>query len=369
MSIGYHTKALRRSLKVQHLLEANAPSLSSWSGRLLPSGKLKIGYVPPKKISASDREYERTREKSTFFLREHWHFEKGLVREYCRRVDEPPKLGLASVQNYHKPRARKHGLRGISKGGRDRVREGAYLLERRFGRKLGFYTLTCPYTDAQSIYSYNKNIAYIQRSYFQEIKRAYARNGCAFSYVSVLEIQEERFQRSGEPVLHIHYIANCYLPNSYTFVLSADTYRDIWGRVLANCLGGGVSVSASVDASVVRSSAVGYISKYMGKGGAGVEFLGQVDDSQIPSRWWSMSRQVKRCIRETTVPLGSAICSYFMHGNGCTPASLFRLRYHRFIDICVGGKDVCVGLSADMIQSDADILRPPGLFAILYELL
>lgn len=329
------------------------PSSVSYSGRLLPSGKVTVGRVPPKRISVEDARYEATRPEHVCYKKQHWHHELGLVTEYIDQLEEPPELGLASVSNCHKEVARRYGLKGISARGRTSVREGAYLLERKYGRRLGFYTLTCPYTDDNSIYSYNQNINYIQRAFFQELKREYERKGCNWSYVSVLEIQGARYHDTGIPVLHIHYIAPCYQPGGYEWIVEADTLRRIWQRCLYNVLGGHAPVGASVDSSVVRTSAVGYISKYMSKGSKETSFLAEVCPDQLPSQWWSMSQNVRKAIKAATIHLPQEICESILY-NPCTePGSPLYLRYYKFVYIHIRGEEKLVGLSGNMLPIPA----------------
>lgn len=345
------------------------PSSVSYSGRLFPSGKVTVGRVPPKRIGVEDARYEVERPKYEYYKKQHWHHEAGLVTEYVDTLVDGSELGLASVSNCHKPSVRKYGLKGISARGRTSVREGAYLLERRYGRRLGFYTLTCPYTDENSIYSYNQNINYIQRTYFQELKREYERQGCSWSYVSVLEIQTKRFSDTGVPVLHIHYIAPCYQPNTYTWICEADTLRSIWKRCLYNVLGGEVAVGASVDSSVVRTSAVGYISKYMSKGSKEVSFLAEVCPDQLPSQWWSMSQNVRKAIKAATIHLPQEICESILYSPCVDPSSPLYLRYYKFVYIHLGGEEKLVGLSGNMLPIPAyNALSSVPLSLHLYDL-
>lgn len=345
------------------------PSSVSYSGRLLPSGKVTVGRVPPKRIAVEDARYEVDRPKYEYYKKQHWHHEDGLVTEYVDTLVDGSELGLASVSNCHKEGKRRYGLRGISARGRTSVREGSYLLERRYGRRLGFYTLTCPYTDEISIYSYNQNINYIQRTYFQELKREYERKGCRWSYVSVIEIQTSRFHDTGTPVLHVHYIAPCYQPGGYEWIVEADTLRGIWKRCLYNVLGGNVAVGASVDSSVVRTSAVGYISKYMSKGSSETSFLAEVCPDQLPGQWWSMSQNVRKAIKAATIRLPQEVCESILY-NPCTDqSSPIYLRYYKFVYIQIRGEEKLVGLSGNMLPIPAyNALSEVPLHFHLYDL-
>lgn len=317
---------------------------------LLPSGKVRAGWLPSVKLSDRDRVYEHQRIHTEDDYASYKSDRTG--QYYCYRFSREvaPALGLSAVPNYHNE-VRKHGLKGITSAGRECVKESAFLLERRYRRRLGFYTLTCPYVDEESIYLYNKNISYIQRSYFQELKREFDRKGITWSYVAVLEIQASRFHDTGVPALHIHYISPCYEPGSWQFILDADTLRNIWQRVLCNTMGRVVDCSASVDSQVVSKSAAGYLAKYMSKGGDSFEFLAQNAPDQFPSQWWSTSRNVRKALKECTVVLPSHISQEILEGRAFEPGHPAYLQYHKYIYVQWKDIEICVGISAQMSSS------------------
>lgn len=355
----YHEKSLPVWQPTTEKFAQNNTSSYELVGKMSPSGKMTVGRVPLKKVINADVEYERTRAKYEFYEKRSWHYEQGLVKEPAIRTIESQELGLSSVSNYHKGnQLQRHGLKGISQSGRKVVREACYMLEQRYKGRLGFYTLTCPYTDSESIYSYNKNISYIQRSFFQELKRHYERHGVIWSYVSVLEVQAKRFKETGIPVLHIHYVAPCYMPGGRSWIITSDEIRVLWGRVLSNTLACSPETGASVDSQVIQKSATGYISKYLSKGGGELTFLAEICPSQIPSQWWSTSRNVRTCVRANTCPLPLAVCQSFIsaqYGDCIHPEDLLYLKY---IYVQWNAEMICVGLSADIAERSAEALRP-----------
>lgn len=368
MSKRYHYRQNKPTEEVRNFLDQPCITSSIFSGKLYPSGRVTVGKKPPQKLLTKDKEYESNRSHYTFGERRHWHYQEGLVIDSVVHETRAETLGLASVPNCHNLSKRgRYGLKGISGNGRKLVREGAALLERRYGRRLGFYTLTCPYTDVESIYLYNQNIAYIQRSFFQELKREYQRHKVPFSYVSVLEIQPERYSETGIPVLHIHYISPCYRPGTWDWVLTADAIRSLWSRVLRNTIGHEVSVGASIDASVVRSSAVGYISKYMSKGSQEVEWLACTCPNQLPSQWWSMTSNLRKAIKAYTIHLPEHECAFFMFLAVECPEDREYLRYCRPINICVHGQAVTLGMSGNLQPSIAEMYWSNGWFNHLCE--
>lgn len=331
----------------------------TFGGYLYPSGKVSTFYRPRDKTSEKDKIYEETRGQFVCFRRSHWDAERGIVRETFLREDAPAKLGLSTPSNCHNQKVRKYGLRGITSRARTFVKESAFVLQRRYGRRLGFYTLTCPYTDEQSIYLYNRNINYIVRSYFQEMKREYERQGCRWSYIAVIEIQTERYDNSGVPALHIHYISPCYVSGKTSFVLTSNEIRDIWGRVLANTMGRRADCSASVDSQVIHKSAAGYIAKYLSKGTSCVSFLAVNCPDQLPSQWWSCSSNVRAATKMVIMPLPQRICDYYMAGGGSELESPVRLLYRRDVSICLHGQMFVVGMSAQMSSEGISAMYVP----------
>jgi len=347
--------------RVAAKLHQPAHSSFSFSGKLLPSGALSVGFVPKKKIAVDDVRYESCRGVYSLHRRNHWHYQDGIVSEAIVTVERPEQVGLASVHNHHNAQRARYGLRGITPLGRKRVREGAYLIEKRYRGRVGFYTLTCPYTEPLLIASYNEQISYIMRLYFQELRRAYERAGTSFCYVSVLEIQPTRYATLGEPVLHIHYIAPCFIQGTREWVLEADEIRGIWGRVLHTVVGVSASMGASIDAALIYSSAVGYLSKYMSKGSEEVVYLAQLCPDQLPSQWWSCSRNVRQALARATVQLPDSVCHILMYGGSLDSFHPLYCRYRKEIYIFVAGQEKLVGISANMSEVNANILRPPNL--------
>lgn len=346
----YFYKSFTTSDRISSLMQSLDPSLSSYSGRLSPSGRLTIGYRPSNRQRVDDIRYEASRGRWVYSLRCHWHYLQGLQTEVVAREEKGETLGLSIVSNCRNGDARRYGLRGMTSNGRNKVYDGAYLLQRAYPKRLGFYTLTCPYTDVESIYLYNQNINYIVRSYFEELKRVYDRLKIPFSYVSVLEYQDARYDESGIPVLHIHYVAPCYLPHEWAFVLTADEIRVLWGRVLARVLGSGVPLGSSVDAQVVKTSAANYLAKYLSKGGRTVQYLASTCPDQVPRQWWSMSRNVRESIKNSTVIVHSSICERLLYGSDAAVDSGIQFVYSQKVYANIHGQDRLVGMYAQLTK-------------------
>jgi len=346
--------------KTQEKLSERYVSDRTVTATMSPSGRIAIGVVPKPKELQKDKEYEGDRPTVSTFLRCHWDKNDGIVKERVTVVDDcPPPLGLSAVPNHHKPERARYGLRGITLNGRNKVFEGAALLQQRYRGRLGFYTLTCPYKDSSLIYEFNRNIGEITRRWFQELRRFYARLKVTFSYVMVLEIQSDRYEESGIPVVHLHYVAPCYLPGTREWVLSATELRYLWMRCLSSVLGVEADTSPSVDAQVVKKSASGYLAKYLSKGYGMCEWIADICPSQLPKQWWSMSANVKRCLRRLTTQIPQPLAEWWFGGNNFDEGEAYHLTYKKDIYVQWKGMELRVGMSAQICKEGAARLIDP----------
>lgn len=360
MPILYTISDLSRSRKTQERFSLPSTQSCHYRGRLFPSGRITIGRIGKKKIIKSDIEYEANRPLVTYGTRSHWHYEHGLVREYYQREDRPQTLGLSDVQICHNDEKRVYGARGIGRQARNTILECATVLQTKYGRKLGFYTLTCPYSDERLIWEYNRCFSEIVRRFFQEVRREYKRKHIAYQYIAVFEVQPERFQSSGIPVLHLHWLSPCYVPGTWQFVLSADEIRSIYQRVLGSVVSPNADVSAALDAQVIHKSASGYLAKYLSKGGL---YFGEDTDviaQQCPRRWWSVSKSLLKAVKSATVELSQDLCSYLIYSDTATVQQSLSAYYCKSICINWNKQEMIVGLSMAVPNHIAQDLRPPN---------
>jgi hypothetical protein len=327
------------------------------TGFLSPSGRVSVGVVPPPKILSADKEYENDRPKTLYYKQKHWDAYEGIVSEdKIIEIDTPP-LGLSAESNHHRPDSVRYGLRGITQKGKSRVYEGAKVLESRYGRRLGFYTLTCPYSDGSLIYEFNRNIGEIVRRWFQTLRRFYEGVKCTFSYVAVLEVQPERYENRGEWVLHIHYIAPCYYPGTNKFILSSDGIRYLWMRELGSLLGIEADTSAALDSQVIQKSASGYLAKYLSKGGGEIEQVAEIAPSQCPKQWWSISANVRRVLQRCTTQIPESIAAWYFGGGGSATDGCLRLNYRKDIYVPWKGAELRVGMTGQICKEGLTALR------------
>lgn len=366
MPVVYHFKDLKTSPTVDAKMQQVTCQSASWRGRLFPSGRISVGRIPKKKISKTDHEYEATRTKSVYFERQRWDYQEGLVKEIRVRDYPPSTLGSSSVPICHKASRPRYGSLGISRSGRTKVLELATCLKQRYGRRLGFYTITCPYQEPEAIEAFNTRFNEIMRKFFQELKREYHRNDTEFVYTAVYEIQTRRFNQTGEIALHAHWVAPCYIPGTFRFVISADRIRNIYRRVCQKTLLRETEFNASVDAQVVKKDASAYLAKYLSKGDESISSIPDDKILQLPRRWWSSNRMLRNALKRATIELSQELCEELIYTPASTVFLSSLLYYRKDIYIHWAGQDLRVGVAVCAKPPLADFLRPPDYFHNLY---
>jgi hypothetical protein len=221
-------------------------------------------------------------------------------------------------QKTHKP----YGSNGLTPYARRAISSIIALFWRKWPGNLGFYTLTCPVPQVEQ---FNENLPEIQRRFFQELKRIYARRGQAFRYVSVIE-----YQKRG--ALHIHFIAPARRQivrgraRSLDWIVSAEELRVIWSRVICKVLRIKYQrFPASIDAQLCIDNPSKYLCKYLSKEKSRVEDGGGA--TAAPPRWWSTDKISLRCFRASIKHL-DADQAYPIWRN----PEIF-CRYHKWIEM------------------------------------
>lgn len=219
-------------------------------------------------------------------------------------------FGLSTVPN---PRIEKtsYGLAGITQNGRANIREGCYVLERKYGNSgLMFATLTLPHRGEYLIdvcFHWSK----IVHRFFEEMQRIYERKGCVFEYACVVEIQEKRWRKYEEVAPHLHYVANCRHKNG-SYIVSPTEVRECFRRVCNRFVPCDADFSACENVQKVRKSAGRYLSKYFSKGGKILADINRTLPGTLPKHWWKVSASVRKSVQKNTCTLYDGDCWDFI---------------------------------------------------------
>lgn len=280
--------------------------LSSWRqgsdfvGKLWPNGEFGLGFQ--KRVDMSQR-IKKTRsvfdcpngkEERAYACR------MALAQRWCNQTGESiPPLGLSPHINSHK-RA-KRGLKGISSFGRKMVRNGAYLLQKRYGRnRLSFLTVTLPDVSRVESVRLSECWSDVTRKYLQALSRRLKQRLGIAEIVGCTEIQELRTQRDGVLGLHLHLVF-CGRKARGSWVIHYKEARKLWKRELERVLGRELDCSSTENMEQIENDAEQYLGKYMSKGVSAIAALIEMGfGDSLPSAWWSMSMSLKEAIKTRT---------------------------------------------------------------------
>ena len=224
--------------------------------------------------------------------------------------EEPDYLGLTLLPISHRialwlcdppPYRQGGGLKGITRHGARTVRNGAFLLEEKYGQgNLTFLTCTLPRLDDCAEYSAGREWPEIVRIFNQSLTRLLKAAGLPPTYVGCTEVQESRFDEYGGLPLHLHIVFPGRKRRG-SWVISADQFRSLWrSAVVARCPEFEAAIfKSAVDCQRVKKSAENYLGKYMSKGSGTLARMLAEDPGLaefFPKSWWCCSMNLKRAI-------------------------------------------------------------------------
>ena len=337
----------------------------NYTGKLDRDGRLSIGYSAASKIRKEDEEHEIAYEKQ-------FNSYKRTKKKYGKTIREEVKFfdGEVDLDRFIKSpelsqEKKAYGKNGITGYGKRVVRNSSLLLQDKIARhRLGFFTATMPNLGEKNLRLVISSWGEIVRKFFQELRREYGRQGCDFPYISVTEIQEKRFSKTGLPYPHLHWVSICKKPRSRGFVISANRIRQIWKRAICNSLRGSVpaesldriSFNASVDAQVVKKSACAYLGKYISKGCAVVKSMQEKGFDEFPRQWWSCSKDVKKMFKDSVVRIHADMAfEIFMYFDAWMQSGMFEWGDDVFASI--SGIEQRVGVVAILYNDKIPLFR------------
>lgn len=228
-------------------------------------------------------------------------------------------LGLSPLRNFDKALSAnndgdsvadkpviRYGKNGITTLGARRVRNAAFLLERDYGRsRCVFATCTVPSLPIEQMRCLHEGWHKVVDAYRRKLTRLLKENGLSCESVTVVEVQEKRYQRTGIPVLHIHTVF-CGKDRSGKWILSPEAHDEMWRTSLAVVVGDAIpEVSSACNLQRVKKSAEGYLGKYMTKGSKLIRALVRDGfEGWLPKQWFACSRSLTRRINDETRDIG-----------------------------------------------------------------
>ena len=273
-----------------------AGSCPNFASRLFPNGEFTLAYVPlPSKRDGRKSDKDRYQDRQRLI---------GLGVEADVEAHQRIRGDATGEYQYREPRPRaRKGLRGITGEGKRKIRNGCYLLERRYTRRrLGMLTCTLP--EAEWLTDvWAREFSEIVRQYIQEMRRELARKGCSQNVVGCIEIQMKRFDKHGQAAPHLHLIYHSRRTIKEGWAISKEWFAAKWRQVLVNVAKKYIDASmlddcmdaiewrAGTRCEAIKKSAEGYIGKYLSKGKDDVKKIidaGLADC--LPKQWYTISK-------------------------------------------------------------------------------
>lgn len=296
-------------------------------GKIYPNGEFGIARVRKFNPDAplepeSDRHVELVRE----YLPE-VGFEA--LREVEQELHPPAPLGSSLLPI--SPIRAKRGSNGITREAARNVRNAAFLLQEKYGRKrLTFATLTLPAISQEESRSLSLGWHMIVKGVVKEIRRDLERHHLPPVVVGVTEIQPERTDRDQVLGLHLHLVW-VGRANYGSWAITTKRIDELWQRQLEKALQRSVTVKSACNLQMVRRSASGYLGKYMSKGAKTVNAVKEtMPGIPLPSAWYTMTRTLLYWIRKRIISDPEVINSLW---NDCWAESPSLTDFRGFIEI------------------------------------
>jgi hypothetical protein len=265
---------------------------SGLQAKLWPNGELSLHY--PKKLKIERLQGAQRQPDDTL--------NACLIRAYgvAGALEARERMGLSNVCNFDKKKnlPSRYGLKGITSKGRRIVRNACYLLEKEVDRRfLTFATVTLPELPYEQMIAVHASWHKVVEAYRREIRRELINHGLSGEMIGVSEIQPKRWEKTGMPVLHCHFVWHGR-KRGENWAIATSKHDEIWKRAVKTVIADlDADFSSAANLQPVRKSAENYLSKYMSKGGAAIaEVVSSGLSDLLPRQWWSCSRALSRRI-------------------------------------------------------------------------
>lgn len=212
-------------------------------------------------------------------------------------------LGLSKSVKSHKPpepaQRRQRSGKAQTNYSKRMVRNCVARLEQRCQKQnLAFATYTLPELPGGDMARVRDELPTIAHQLKQMIERDQARAGLNPEVVYVIEIQEERYRKTGEVVPHIHVVFQSRKTRYHPYVISKERNTQLWNRAVSNALGRDIEIPSGARIEKVKKSAERYMAKYMSKGGQLAQKLadeGRINE--LPKAWWGATLTLRRWVK------------------------------------------------------------------------
>ena len=198
--------------------------------------------------------------------------------------------------------AKRRGSGGCTTYGRKSIRSGLEYFRRYYGKsRTSFCTVTIPQLSDEDLSHVLSNWRDIQRRFFQELNREQTRLGLCVGYVGATEIQPKRWEETGRPYPHIHFLCQSRHRPRGQYDLRVEWLRATWKRILETVLGKELLDIPRCEMAYPRKNLQHELSKYMSKADATIREIFESDwADKLPNSWHSLSKGIKEWIASNT---------------------------------------------------------------------
>lgn len=325
--------------------------------KVYPSGRVSACRRKKFSLQASLRVYALSEQQEWDSKQVHLHgFEAVVVAKNALKTPIP--LGLSSVANLStlpetctKRIKTARGGKGISSFARQRVKDAATILEKKYGREhLSFITHTIPDHAINYVHSnWEKILANLRRRYVRALQSA----GLSEEIVMVSEYQESRFRETGQAVLHLHIVLVGRKKYGH-WERDCEYYEQHWRECCEEYSGefrDDSKWNAASRVESIRKSCANYLGKYMSKGVRAISDILAINPSAfIPSSWHVLTQRLRIAVKRA-----------IKHYEGKTASEMFEwleshatelLKFNRYIKIpTLDGRGLIVGWFGELRDS------------------
>lgn len=328
--------------------------IAAYAGKVYPDKTFTIGYCPREKKRTKDKQYDRdmaTQQPRDDNAMIDWLIGQSSIEGEFRSISEAPLL-VKGEQSSRKRNLADYGAKGITKYGKRVLRGSCAILQKKYGRRcLGFGTCTLPEMCEEALRVLLRNWGEVVRRFFQKIRRVYQKVNSQFIYCGCTEIQGSRFNNSGLPVPHLHFVYVARYSVRDRYILHSREDFVYWNQSVNEVLEangylplmGNDGHRGSLKLEPVKKNAAAYIGKYVSKGITELKAMREAGFDEFPAQWWFASMQMKKWYKTSTIQIGMHACKDIIHNLERYMHEGY-IAYCSFVYVCIGGEDRCVGL-------------------------
>jgi len=195
-----------------------------------------------------------------------------------------------------------YGRKGLTPYGSKVVRNGAFLLQEKYGKgRLSFATFTLPPLGQTDLGVVAARWGYLLKTLLQALRRMLRARSLPESIVLVTELQPHRLESRDLGALHVHLVfVGRHQRSAWEY--TPFQYKSAWLRLISNILDKPLDCYPCENVQRVEKDASNYLSKYMSKGAGDIAEYADIEGwDKVPRQWWSATQSIKKAVKKRTI--------------------------------------------------------------------